>query len=157
MTTTVKADTGILEYAVQTYRTCFEEMKDVGNILFSITFELIPVQLITQSIARGGNATGLTPSDGPLVVILFYSSYDDSTDDEKVLGAAKQALRLIEEEAQKRDVYHPWLYLNYAFPHQDLIGSYGAESQERLREVGKRFDADRFFQVAGAGPFKLDK
>jgi hypothetical protein len=157
LSTTVKADTGILEYAVQTYRKFFEEIEDVANILFSITLELIPVQLISQSIARGGNATGLTPSDGPLVVVLFYVSYDNQADDEKVIGVAKQALQVIEEEARNRGVYHPWLYLNYAFPHQDPIGSYGVESQVQLQKVGKKYDPEGFFQTAGAGLFKLNK
>lgn len=156
LSTTVKADTGILEYAVQAYHKSFEEIKDVANILFSITFEPIPVQLISQSIARGGNATGLTPSDGPLVVVLFYVSYDSPADDEKVIAVAKQALQVIEEEARNRDVYHPWVYLNYAFPHQDPIGSYGAESQAQLQKVGKKYDPEGFFQVVGAGSFKLD-
>ncbi|KAK3197388.1 hypothetical protein GRF29_216g21473 [Pseudopithomyces chartarum] len=81
LSTTVKADTRILKLGMQTYRSSFERIKDVANILFFITFDLIPAQLISQSIARGGNATGLTPLDGPIVVILFYVSYDKPADD----------------------------------------------------------------------------
>lgn len=81
LSTTLKADTRILKLGMQTYRSSFERIKDVANILFFITFDLIPAQLISQSIARGGNATGLTPLDGPIVVILFYVSYDKPADD----------------------------------------------------------------------------
>ena len=157
LSTTVKADTSILEFGVQTYRSSFEEIKDVAKILFSITFELIPAQLISQSFARGGNATGLTPSDGPLVVILFYVSYDEPADDERVLGAAKKALQEIEKEAKNRNLYHPWLYLNYAFPHQNPYASYGRECQAQLQEISRKFDPDGLFQTAGKGLFKLDE
>ncbi|PSN73621.1 FAD-binding domain-containing protein [Corynespora cassiicola Philippines] len=156
-TTTVKADVSILEYAVQTYRLFFKKIKRIANIPFSITFEPIPVQLISQSIARSGNAMGLKPSDGPLVIILFYASWDSAEEDENVIEVAKEALEKIETEAKSMNVHHPWLYLNYAFPHQDPIGSYGAENRAQLQAVGKKYDPECFFQLVCAEPFKLDK
>lgn len=71
MATTVKADAGILNYAVETFRASLETLKGTQNLLFSITLEPIPVFLIQQSASRGGNSLGLKASDGPLVVVLF--------------------------------------------------------------------------------------
>ncbi|TGJ86546.1 hypothetical protein E0Z10_g2234 [Xylaria hypoxylon] len=127
MTTTVKADTEILEYAVNTFRTALDKLKGAENLLFSITFEPIPVSLIEQSIARGGNPLGLKPSDGPLVVILLYTSWDKPSDDDQVYEVNKEALQEIEAKALDKNVYSPYLYMNYAFPHQDPINSYGSE------------------------------
>jgi hypothetical protein len=48
-------------------------------------------------------------------------------------------------------------YLNYAFTHQDPIGSYGDESKARLQAVSSKYDPDGFFQHVVSGPFKLSK
>lgn len=157
MTTTVKADTRILEYAVETFRASLEQLKGVGNLLFSITFEPLPVSMIKQSVARGGNSLGLKPSDGPLVVVLLYTSWDNSSDDEMVYDVNKGALENIDKEAQKRDVYASYRYLNYAFTHQDPIGSYGPVSKAHLKSVSAKYDPEGFFQTTGAGSFKLSK
>jgi hypothetical protein len=155
MSTTVRADTSILEYAVETYQAAFEKLKGVKNLIFSITFEPLPVSLMGQSIARGGNALGLKPSDGPLVVVLFYSSWDSSSDDETIYTVNKEALVRIEKEAESRSVLASYLYMKYAFTHQDPIGSHGAESQAHLQAVSAKYDPEGFFLAAGAGPFKL--
>lgn len=142
---------------MEVYHAAFAKIKDVKNLLFSITFEPIPVSLIKQSVARGGNAMGLDPSDGPLMVVLFYTSWDERSDDEKMYAAVKEALATIEEEAKKNDVYSLWLYLNYASPHQNAMASYSKESKARLEAVSKKYDADGFFQISGIGPCKLSK
>ncbi|KAJ2986360.1 hypothetical protein NUW58_g5067 [Xylaria curta] len=155
MTTTVKADTEILEFAVDTFRAALDKLKRVGNLLFSITFEPIPVSLIEQSIARGGNSLGLSPSDGPLVVVLLYTSWDKSSDDERIYEVNKEALQIIEAKALETNVYSPYLYMNYAFSHQDPIASYGSESKATLQAVSAKYDPDGFFQTAGVGPWKI--
>lgn len=157
MTVTVKADIGILEYAVDTFRTALEKLKGIKNLLFSITFEPIPVSLIEQSIARGGNSLGLKPSDGPLVVVLLYTAWDNSDDDEKVYEANKEALQVIKEEAVDNNVYSPYLYMNYAFLHQDPIDSYGSENKANLQAISAKYDPEGFFQTAGVGPWKISK
>jgi hypothetical protein len=154
-TTTVKADTKILEYAVQTYHKAFEQVKGVENILFSLTFELIPVSIMESSIARGGNSLGLDPSDGPLVVILFYTAWDKATDDETVYSANRAAIESLEKEAKSTGMSSPYLYMHYALPPQDVMKSYGSKSHEHLRTVSAKYDPDGFFQKAGAGLFKL--
>ncbi|KAK7743428.1 hypothetical protein SLS62_010572 [Diatrype stigma] len=155
MSTTVKADVRILQYAVQTYHESFEKLKGVTNLLFSITFEPLPVSLIEQSIARGGNSLGLKPADGPLVVVLFYTSWDSPDDDKNVYDVNTESLENIDREAQGNKVSASYRYLNYSFPHQDPISSYGPESRAHLLAVSAKYDPEGFFQAAGVGPFKL--
>lgn len=155
MTTTVKADVSILEHAVSTYRAAFERLKDVENLLFSLTFEPIPVSLMEQSSARGGNSLGLNPAEGPLVVVLLYTAWDNASDDEKVYAVNKKALEKIDQEARSRNVSASYRYLNYSFTHQDPISSYGKDSKAQLQAVSARYDPEGFFQSVVAGPFKL--
>ena len=153
----MKADVGILEFALSQYHAAFEKLKDITNILFSITFEAIPISLIEQSVAKGGNATGLQPSDGPLVVILFYTSWDHPSDDDKAFATNKDVLAIIEKESQSKGLFAPYVYLNYAWEHQDPISAYGGDSKSRLQAVSKEYDPDGFFQRALVGTFKLFK
>ncbi|KAI0141879.1 hypothetical protein GGR57DRAFT_519853 [Xylariaceae sp. FL1272] len=157
MSTTVKADAEMLDYTVETFMTAFAKLKDVGNLIFSISFEAIPVSLIKQSIARGGNSLGLQPSDGPLVVVLLYTSWDKVDDDAKVYEANHEALRTIEDKAKADGKFSPYVYMNYAFKHQDPIASYGLDVRSNLQAVSARYDPDGLFQNAGVGPWKLEK
>ena len=105
---------------------------------------------------RGGNAFGLDPSDGPLVVVLLYTSWDERESDEMVFKASKDALQSIDKEAAAKGVSSAYSYLNYAFPgFNDPVASYGSAQQVFLQEVGKKYDPEGFFQTAGVGPFKL--
>ncbi|KAF2821095.1 FAD-binding domain-containing protein [Ophiobolus disseminans] len=131
MTRTVKTDTSILEYAAKAFRESFKQLKHMNNILFSVTFEPIPISMIEQSNARGQNALGLKPSDGPLIQI--------------------------DAEPEGKNVAASYRYLNYAFTYQDAIVSYGSDSKDRLRGVSATCDLDGFFQAVGADPFKLSK
>ncbi|XDG09978.1 hypothetical protein ABKA04_009593 [Annulohypoxylon sp. FPYF3050] len=142
MSTTVKANTNILEYSVKAYHAAFDKLKKVTNILFSITFEPIPVSLIDNSIAHGGNSLGLKPEDGPLVVVLLYTSWDNASDDDLVYNVNKEAIATLEEEAQDKN---------------DPFTSYGPESKAQLLKTSAKYDPDGFFESAGAGPFKLRK
>ncbi|KAI0114416.1 hypothetical protein GGR51DRAFT_443933 [Nemania sp. FL0031] len=156
MTTTIKAEVEALDYAVETFRAAYSKLKGIGGLLYSITFEPIPMSLIQQSVSNGGNSLGLKPSDGPLVVILLYSSWDKSSDDETIYEVNKHALHAIEAKARENNASSPFLYMNYAFPrYQDAIASYGPESKAQLQAVSKKYDPEGFFQKAGVGPWKF--
>jgi hypothetical protein len=157
MSTTVKADTAILDFATKTYHASFEKLKGVENLLFSVTLESIPVSMMQASLARGGNSLGLNPSDGPLVVILFYTSWNSPDDDYLVYEVNKQALRDIESESENKGVASSFRYMNYSFTHQDPIAGYGLQSQAHLRAASAKYDPDGFFQASNSGAFKLGR
>lgn len=115
MTTTVKATASILSYAVKEFKAVLEKLKNINNLLFSLTFEPIPVSMIEQSNKRGKNAIGLQPSDGLLVVILLYTSWDDAHETERVYAIKKEALDSIDAEAKVTGTSANYRYLNYAF------------------------------------------
>jgi len=152
MTTTVKANADILSHAVKTFRAAFDKVKGTKNLLYSLTFEPIPVSMIEASNAKGENAMGLKPSDGPLVVILLYTAWDDAADTEKILTVNKDALKTIEAEAKSKDVASPYRYLNYAFEQQ---APYSKEAMQKLRATSQKYDPEGFFRDTVAGPIQL--
>ncbi|KAI0393852.1 hypothetical protein F5Y17DRAFT_476367 [Xylariaceae sp. FL0594] len=158
MTTIVKADVEVLQYALHTFKERYTKLKDakVENLLWSLSFEPIPVSLIKQSDLHGGNSLGLTPSDGPLVVVLLYTSWANARSDALINEVNRSVLADIEAHAREKGAYSPYLYMNYAYPgRQDAIASYGLESKARLRDVSESYDPDGFFQKAGVGPWKI--
>jgi hypothetical protein len=149
MAMTVKADILILEYAVATYHDAFQKSKHINNILFSITFEPVPLFMIKDLNAPGPNAPGLKPSDGSLVMILFYNSWDEANNTNTVYEVNQGALKRIEIEAERRHVAALYRFYNYSFTHQDPIGSYGEESKKRLQVVSVRYDPEVLFSGGG--------
>ncbi|KAK9780405.1 putative FAD-binding PCMH-type domain-containing protein [Seiridium cardinale] len=146
--TTVKADTSILEYVVKTYSAAFEKLKGVENLLFSMTFEPLPVSMIKESQVRGGNSLGLKLSEGPLVVVLFYTSWDNVKDDSIVYEVNKTALEKIDNEARRNQVAASYRHSNYIFTGQDHVSPYGNDTRAYLKAVSAKYDPERFFEEA---------
>ncbi|KAI1297819.1 hypothetical protein F5Y03DRAFT_409666 [Xylaria venustula] len=113
MTTTVKANIGILEYAVETLQATYNKLRDAKNLLYSITFEAMLVSPTEQSTSRGRNSLSLKLSDG----------WEMSSDNKKVYDANEEVLQTIEAKARDNDSSSGYLYMNYAFTHQDSINS----------------------------------
>lgn len=162
MNITVKAEVGTLEAMSKIYTDMFDEpaaakhpLKEVEDGLFSFTLQPYPVSLLEKSIFSGGNSLGLQHSNGPLVSVLFYSVWKNKSDDDLVLGTMKQTLERVKQEAKSKEMLVPYVYMNYAFSHQDPVGSYGDENKERLHGVSKKYDPEGLFQKGCPGGFKL--
>ncbi|KAJ8124944.1 hypothetical protein O1611_g8696 [Lasiodiplodia mahajangana] len=153
--TTVKADAATLKAAADKFTASLDLVKDCKGVVFSLTFQPYPVSLLKKCLLAGGNVTGLTPADGPLVSVLVLMNWENKNDDETILGTARSILEAVDEDAAARGQAVPYKYLNYAFDFQDPIGSYGAKNKQFLQEVSKRFDPDGVFQQGVPGGFKL--
>ncbi|KAI1261739.1 hypothetical protein F5Y18DRAFT_400325 [Xylariaceae sp. FL1019] len=155
MNTTVKADPETLKAAATKFLAVLEDVKGPDGLVFSMTLQPYPVSLLTKGLSAGGNVTGLTPADGPLVSVLILLNWKNKEDDEKILGAAEEMIKAVDEDATKRGTSVAYKYLNYAFTFQDPIGSYGAENLGFLRDVSKAVDPQGVFQKGVPGGFKL--
>ncbi|KAF4631708.1 hypothetical protein G7Y89_g6423 [Cudoniella acicularis] len=155
MNITVKADVDTLRAGSDIYTAGLESVKTVENGLFSLTLQPYPVSLIEKSAASGGNSLGLDPADGPLVSVLLLSYWKNKSDDDAVLAFMKSTLEMIRQDAASRNQLTPYVYMNYAFSHQDPIGSYGAKNKGKLQEASKKYDPEGLFQKGFPGGFKL--
>jgi hypothetical protein len=151
MTTTLKADAGILRRSLDEFYTAYEKIKDVPGLVYAATYEPYPVSLL----AAGRNSLGIDPDDGPLVLVLLYASWKEDADDERVIRETKAHLGAVVEAAKEAGKGHKYVYMNYAYPDQDPISSYGVEQKRTLQEVSKKYDPEGFFQKAFPGGFKL--
>lgn len=57
--------------------------------------------------------------------------------------------------AKELGVFHPYIYMNYAWKDQRVVDGYGQEMKKFLQDVSKKYDPDGLFQKAVPGGFKL--
>jgi hypothetical protein len=91
----------------------------------------------------------------PLVSIMLGFGTPFKRYDYTLIALQQKILKKIKKMAQERDLYHPFLFANYAGPFQDVVGSYGSNNVKFLREVAEEYDPRGLFQRLQPGGFKL--
>jgi hypothetical protein len=102
---------------------------------------------------NGGNALGLTSVNQTWLAIV--TGWGFQTDDLKVHSAGDAMVKAVSETAQTRGKHLPYIFMNDASWNQDVLGSYGAENLQRLKDVRARYDPDQVFHKLVPGGFKL--
>lgn len=155
MNFTVKADVATLQAATDIYTEGLGPVKSVEGLTSSFTLQPYPVSLLEQSGTAGGNSLGLKSTDGPLVSVLLLAYWKNRSDDDTVVDFMKETLEKMGQDAASREKLVPFVYMNYAWTHQDPISSYGAENKRKLQQASKKYDPEGLFQKACPGGFKL--
>ncbi|KAH9995153.1 FAD-binding domain-containing protein [Xylariaceae sp. FL0662B] len=138
MNVSVKADIETLTTGCDIWFEELESVKDAADLMCSYTLQPYPVSLLKKTSANGGN-------------------WAEKKDDERVISFMQKALKRIEQNADARNQLVPYIYWNYASPHQDALRSYGEENVRKLQEASKKYDPNGVFQTACPGGFKLFK
>ncbi|MCJ1314669.1 hypothetical protein MMC25_008351 [Agyrium rufum] len=155
MTTTFQNDLDVLTSAFSSWNRSTSELAPVADIVYSLTYEPIGMDLLVQSAIRGGNSLGLNPRSGPLVLVQLYFGWSNSTDDALVSRVGEKLIGDIDNAALAKGKSSTYKYLNYADKSQDPIAGYGKASKYNLQAVSKKYDPDRVFQNQVPGGFKL--
>ncbi|KAK3328209.1 hypothetical protein B0T19DRAFT_184856 [Cercophora scortea] len=120
-----------------------------------LIYQPIPVNVLQAMQANGGNALGLEPSDGPLVIVQLAVSWSSSLLDGVVASNAGALIDQINRLANSRNLGNGFNYINYAEPSQQVFESYGKDNLARLRATAKKYDPEALFQNLWRGYFKL--
>ncbi|KAF1939676.1 FAD-binding domain-containing protein [Clathrospora elynae] len=156
-TWTVKLDK---EMATITKDIFFEELSpilDSQGLLPAITLQVISEPQLEKTAVRGGNALGLNPMDGPLMVVLISLSWSNSADDDRINEFAARVKDRALAAAEAQGKASSYLYMNYASPYQNVVAGYGAANQARLKAISKKYDPTGVFETLQPGYFKLDR
>ncbi|KAL6711778.1 hypothetical protein ACN47E_002821 [Coniothyrium glycines] len=154
-TASSKLDRAMVEFVLDVSFEEYENIQDVPGVGPATVFQAITVPQLEQMQKKGGNALGLTPADGPLLMINLASRWERAEDDERVIQANANIVSRMKDEARRRGLANDFLYMNYASQYQDVVASYG-KSAERLREIAKKYDPTAVFQKLQPGYFKLN-
>lgn len=160
-TSTFGADTDLL----RTVKGLYEDfLADLWTLLpadafeTQIVFQPIPSYLAQAGERKGGNVLGLDSSLTKNAVLFLLTLKTRTAADEAVIHARGGVFFAKVGEAVKASGNNlPFVYLNYANPSQDPLGSYGAENIELIREVSAKYDPRGFFQRRVPGGFKISR
>jgi hypothetical protein len=148
-TLTFTLDKELLNFA---YDIFVQEASPISHyIRGTMEFHAVP-----RTLEPADNVYGLTGAKGPLISFLLIFSTSHEQYDAEVIATQQRILEKVKEEAEKRGLYHPFLFANYAGQWQDVVGSYGASNVEYLSEVSKRYDPEQVFQRLHSGSFKAN-
>ncbi|KAJ4374644.1 hypothetical protein N0V86_007517 [Didymella sp. IMI 355093] len=134
----------------------FAAAADFPSKLVSVSIQAFSVPTLRAMQKNGGNALGLKPEDGPLFHVLLYSAWNSSSDDAAMMTAAKSFIDTTRAMGKERGLNSDYIYMPYASGYQEVVTSYGAENQRKLKTVATRYDPQGVFQKLQPGGFKLD-
>ena len=127
-----------------------------SEITPALILQPIGTKALSAMQVNGGNALGLTPSDGPLMIVQLSVTWADGGLNAVVEKETKALLEKIKSLAKKKGADNGYVYMNYAEPSQDVFGSYGKASLDRLRRVAKQYDPEGALAKLWKGYFKLN-
>lgn len=124
-------------------------LKDAEGFIFSLGFFPLTKSLLLNSCAAGGNAFGLDPADGPLLIVFINPTWDAGADDGRINSGVEDLLMEFKRLANEREALHQYVFPNYAWDKEELFKDYGEETFKRMREVSGKYDPDGANAVPG--------
>ncbi|ODA83553.1 hypothetical protein RJ55_02067 [Drechmeria coniospora] len=126
---------------------------DVRTLL---VFQPILTNVLRQMQKNGGNALGLHPDDGPLMIVQLAIKWDDDLVDDLVEASSAEFISSVESMAKSRQLLKGYVYMNYAGRSQHVLERYGEQSYRRLKETANKWDPEGLLQKLWKGYFKID-
>ncbi|KAI0016494.1 FAD binding domain-containing protein [Xylariomycetidae sp. FL0641] len=127
---------------------------------FVTTLFLQPQPGWGNGVGGGGNVLGRETDARDAVLWTLGVSVDPRVGAGRCARARAEVLKATaraEAEARQAGTLVDFLYMNYAAPTQDALGSYGADNVRFLREVAARYDPAAAFQTRIPGGFKISR
>ncbi|KAI9682137.1 MAG: hypothetical protein M1817_000191 [Caeruleum heppii] len=134
-----------------------EPNKNVKGLVWTLMFQPLPRIITDLGIQRGGNVLGLDRQPKNAVLFLFYAQWDLAQDDAAIYKATTTMIDQINAAVKRLRTQNSFVYLNYAFPTQNPIGSYGPANVKLLQAASKKYDPQGVFQRLVPGGFKISK
>ncbi|KAF9871877.1 hypothetical protein CkaCkLH20_10509 [Colletotrichum karsti] len=103
---------------------------------------------------NGGNPLGLEPAEFPSYVVSIPMAWIDASLDDMIDARTNQFIKDLDAMARERGFGNGFEYINYSGRLQNVIASYGAKNQERLRAIANIYDPDGLLRTLWTGYFK---
>ncbi|KAI1406790.1 hypothetical protein F5Y13DRAFT_196797 [Hypoxylon sp. FL1857] len=160
-TLTIKNDTRIMNKAVEVHNVLVDDLKahiPDGEFNTQCIFQPLPMTFAQHSVEIGGNILGIERNKFDGLIFQLNTMVNTSDQNEFAHQRVKASIETIKEFAGTIEGgLLDWIYINYADPGQDPLGSYGAGNVSFMKKVAATYDPDRVFQTLCPGGFKLPK
>lgn len=127
-TTSFRLDVQLILEARELWLDALKHIQDVPGLMLSLVFQPLTKGILSHSAQRGGNALGLAPDDGPLVITLLNSVYTDPVNDDRVVNAVLGLISRIEAAARRSGKAARYRFTNYAYRNQGVFEGYESRS-----------------------------
>ncbi|KAI9761159.1 MAG: hypothetical protein M4579_001206 [Chaenotheca gracillima] len=158
-TATYKNSAKLQDKIISIFVAEFEKVKDsitnTTGLAPVVAFQPISTAISSHFSRNGGNALGVSPDDGPLMLVQYNWAWASTADDTRVTNAIESILAQAETAAQSMGLANDYVYLNYAAPNQKPFDGYGAANKNRLINIQKLLDPKGVFSILQPGYFKL--
>ncbi|KAF5360067.1 hypothetical protein D9758_007587 [Tetrapyrgos nigripes] len=132
----------------------FEAYQDRPGVQWGVGIQATPN--VKASLRNGGNPARLSEGEDDLWVLIITTNWIDPADDVVMKVNSQALLEWAENEAQARGIFHPYIYMNYAYGGQSVLErSVDEESLRRMREVKMAYDSSGVLDELWPGGFKL--
>ncbi|KAK3297312.1 uncharacterized protein B0H64DRAFT_391891 [Chaetomium fimeti] len=130
---------------------------DNSTISPYLIYHPISSNILEAMQVNGGNALGLKPEDGPLMIVQLNLAWTSAAMDELVETSSKELIEKVNALAASRGASskNGYVYMNYAGKTQDVYAGYGKQNVAKLRRVAKKYDPREKFGELWQGYFKL--
>jgi FAD/FMN-containing dehydrogenase len=122
-----------------------------------LVYQAISSNIIEAMQVNGGNALGLKPEDGPVMIVQLSSTWTSQALDRVVEAGSRELIDKVNALAASRGARskNGYIYMNYADKSQDVYAGYGQQNLKRLRSVAKAYDPQGKLRKLWRGYFKL--
>ncbi|KAI4595973.1 hypothetical protein KJ359_006265 [Pestalotiopsis sp. 9143b] len=149
-TVSIRPSREMMSRAISIFEEEVQKIQTVAGLSPNFVSYTLHPNAISKMKIRGGNALGID-LDEPLILILISTDWTSSDGDAAVESMTTTVLDRIAAAAQDLQVYHPYMYVNYAYAGQAdrVFSGYGEENHQRLMEIQASVDPDGVFTSGG--------
>ncbi|RSL75914.1 hypothetical protein CEP51_010443 [Fusarium floridanum] len=158
-TLTLQATTDNMNKAADVFVALTQDLRD-RDIPVSVNFVFQPLPKNPASVIPGNNLLDLDknlPADSILFEARGTLAAGDASYEGLVRAKIAQAIEELRAYSASKDGHSDYLYMNYANPEQDVIGSYGQKNAMFLKKTAQKYDPTGFFQYRIPGGWKVNR
>jgi hypothetical protein len=130
---------------------------DNSTVTPYLVYQAISSNILKAMQVNGGNALGLKPEDGPIMIVQLTATWTSAALDSVVESSSKELIAKVDALAASRGARskNGYIYMNYAGQTQDVFAGYGKENLARLRSVARKYDPKGKLRTLWNGYFKV--
>ncbi|KAJ7250647.1 hypothetical protein C8J57DRAFT_1723426 [Mycena rebaudengoi] len=151
---TFKANTQLALDISEKGRQVFAPFHTASGFSFNIGYQSLAAPMLAASHAAN-SPQGFSGTDGDLFLLNIFAYWDNESDDAGLDLAIRQMIDYSNSEAKARGLWHPWIYLNYAFPGEAVYEGYGTANLARFKQIQQQYDPNATFATLWSGGFKI--
>lgn len=148
-----------MKKAAEVHQVLVEELKAYvpdGDFITQCIFQPVPAIVAEHSVAAGGNVMGLERNSGNAILFQYAAMMKTAEQAAFVYPKLQAGLEAVRSFAASiDDGLMDWLYMNYADRTQDVLGSYGGDNVETMKQVAAKYDPEQVFQKLCPGGWKI--